>query len=323
MKTGALEWTSDSFSDSTWATTWNAYSSATNDNDNFYAMMPDGTIRAYSLTDGHEVWRSIPFPSTEYPNNAVPFVNNMVMVGGKIYACAGYSMSYKINPISRFGMLVCIDATNGDSVFTLNGGLRSSSAANGYVIASGDYDGNLYCIGKGKTSTTVAIQNNVVAQGGTVLIQGSVMDMSPAAPNTPAVADEDMSEWMDYLHMQNATLLNNPPKPDGVTVRLSTLGPNGDVIDIGTVTSDSGGLFKKTWTPPTEGEYTVYATFDGSNSYWGSYAETALSVSEASTDSSTDQPLQEIPDYTLTLIGGFIAVIIAVAIVGLLVVKKK
>ena len=33
-------------------------------------------------------------------------------------------------------------------------------------------------------------------------------------PNgVPAVADEDMSEWMDYLYMQNATLLNNPPTP--------------------------------------------------------------------------------------------------------------
>ena len=127
---------------------------------------------------------------------------------------------------------------------------------------------------------------------------------------------------MDYLHMQNATLLNNPPKPNGVTVRLAAVGPSGDVIDIGTVTSDSGGLFKKTWTPQSEGEYTVYATFDGSNSYYGSYAETALSIIEAPAETSNAQQ-QIIPDYTMTLIGGFLAVIVAVAIVGILVVRKK
>ncbi len=81
----------------------------------------------------------------------------MVMVDGKIYVYAGYSSGYKINPISRFGMLVCIDATTGDTIFTLNGGLRPSSAANGYVIGTGDYDGNLYCLGKGQTSTSVTI----------------------------------------------------------------------------------------------------------------------------------------------------------------------
>ena len=123
--------------------------------------------------------------------------------------------------------------------------------------------------------------------------------------------------------MQNATLLNNPPAPKGVTVKLVALGPNhSDVIDIGTVTSNSDGLYKKTWTPSSEGEYTVYATFDGSNSYYGSYAVTALSVTKAPTTTpSTEQ--QTIPDYTMALIGGFLAVIIAVAIVGILVLRKK
>ena len=35
------------------------------------------------------------------------------------------------------------------------------------------------------------------------------MDMSPGAPNTPAVSEEDMVEWMDYMYGQNATLLND------------------------------------------------------------------------------------------------------------------
>jgi hypothetical protein len=121
---------------------------------------------------------------------------------------------------------------------------------------------------------------------------------------------------MDYLYGQNATLLNNPPTPAGVTVRLSAQNANGDVIDIGTVTSESSGLFKKMWTPETEGEYTVYATFDGSEAYFGSYAATALGVTKA-TESTNGPSQQTIPDYTMTIIAGVIAIILAVAIVGI------
>jgi hypothetical protein len=144
------------------------------------------------------------------------------------------------------------------------------------------------------------------------------MDMSPASPNTPAVSDADMSEWMDYLHMQNATMLNNPPAPKGVTVKLVAVGPNhDDVIDIGTVMSNSDGLFMETWTPPSEGKYTVYATFDGSDSYYGSHAVTALGVTEAP-QASTDGGTGAQPDNTMTIIGVGIALAIVIAVVGAL-----
>ena len=45
----------------------------------------------------------------------------------------------------------------------------SVAAADGYVIGAGINDGNLYCVGKGQTSTTVTAQQQV---GGSVLIQG-------------------------------------------------------------------------------------------------------------------------------------------------------
>jgi hypothetical protein len=332
MKTGALLWESDSFNDATWATTWTVYWSETNDNDNFYAMMPDGTVRAYSLTDAHEVWRSKAIPSTEYPNNALPTVQNMVLVDGKIYAYAGYAASYKINPILRFAELVCIDATNGDTIFTLNGGLRVSSAANGYVIGTGDFDGNLYCIGKGPTSTSVTIQNDVVANGATVLIKGNVLDMSPASQNyavqvrfpngVPAVADEAMSEWMDYLYMQNATLLNNPPTPNGVTVSIAALDSNGVYTDLGTTISDYAGHFVLSWKPTSEGMYKIFATFAGSDSYYSSYAEAALSVTKASTTTpSTEQ--QAMPDYIMTIIGVGVAMVLAVAVSTVLILRKR
>jgi hypothetical protein len=262
-------------------------------------------------------------------------MGGLILVGGNLYGYAGYTTGYQINPVPRFAMLVCINATTGDIIYTLNGGICPTAAANGYLIGNSVNDGSYYCIGKGPTSTSVSIQNDVIANGATVLIKGNVMDMSPAtqeyasqarfANGVPAVSDESMSEWMDYLYMQNATLLNNPPKPNGVAVKLVAVNPNGNTIDIGTVTSNSGGSFSETWIPPAEGKYTVYATFDGSNSYYGSYAQTALSVTKASTETSTQQ--QTIPDYTMTIIGVGIALailmIVAIAIATILIIRKK
>ncbi len=291
MLNGRLRWESPSYADSPWATTWTVYGAETNDYNNFYVIFPDGTMAAMSLETGEEVWRSTAFPSTEYTANAVPYVAGMLMVGGNIYAYAGYSTLYQINPIPRFAMMACVNASTGDITYTLNGGVLPVAAANGYVIGLGIYDGNLYCVGKGPTKTTVMASPKISSQGSSVLIEGSVIDMSPASqddasqvrfPNgVPAVADEDMSEFMDYLHMQNATLLISPPTPTGVLVSLDTLDPNGNYVHIGTVTSDMSGMFKKMWTPEVPGEYTVWATFAGSDSYWSSYAETAVGVLEA------------------------------------------
>jgi len=300
-----------------WATTWTVYAAETSDNDYLYALLPYRTVRAYSLTNGNEVWRSEAFPSTEYPNNAVPYVSSVVLVDGKLYVCGGYSPSYKINPISRFGMVVCIDAATGENLWTLNGGLRPSSAAAGYVICTGDYDGKLYCIGKGKTATTVTASPKVIAKGSSVLIEGSVMDMSPASPNTPAVSDADMSEWMDYLHMQNAALLNDPPIPDGVTVSISAVDSSGGFTDLGTTTSNYAGQFAISWTPPSEGIYQIFASFAGSDSYYGSYEGTALSVGPATQTPTNGGTQTEPVDNTMLLYGILVAVVIAI-IIGLI-----
>jgi hypothetical protein len=48
---------------------------------------------------------------------------------------------------------------------------------------------------------------------------------------------------MDYPHMQNTTLLNNPPKELGVTVTLTAVDPNSNAITIGSTTTDSAGNY--------------------------------------------------------------------------------
>jgi hypothetical protein len=312
MLTGAELWESPSFADSPWATTWTVYGSLTNDYDNVYLMLPDGTMAALSLATGEEVWRSTPMPSTEYTNNVVPYVEDMVMVGGNIYLYAGYSLSYQINPTPRFAMLVCLNATTGDITYTLNGGIVPSAAANGYVLGQGNSDGILYCLGKGPTKTTVSAPQTAVPRGTAMVITGSVLDMSPAAqdydsqvlfPNgVPAVADEDMSEFMDYLYMQNSTLLNNPPTPDGVPVNLFVVKPDGTEEWITTVVSDSDGTYAHEYVPSSEGVYKVIAKFDGSGSYWSSTSQTYFTATPAAaaggaieTEEPTTPPLTEEP----------------------------
>jgi hypothetical protein len=237
------------------------------------------------------------------------------MVGGNIYAYAGYSILYQINPIPRFAMMTCVNATTGDTTWTLNGGVWPAAAADGYIIGVGINDGKLYCIGKGPTSTTVTAQQQV---GGSVLIQGSVLDTSSAsssatltamlANGVPAISDANMSVWMDYLHMQNSTLLNSHQNCNGVPVTLTAVSSSGTTVNIGTVTSDGGGHFAYQWNPPTSGLYTVYATFAGANSYFSSYAETSATVNTSP---------------TTYIIIGIIVIIIAIAIATILILRKK
>ena len=228
----------------------------------------------------------------------------------------------------RFGMMVCVNATTGNITYTLNGGLYPIAGANGYVLAVGIYDEQLYCIGKGQTTTSTGIQNDVVTNGATALIKGNVLDQSPASIGTPAVSDSSMSEQMDFLHMQNATLLNNPPKEVGVPVTLTATDPNGNPITIGTTTTDSAGNYAINFVPDKVGIYTITATFAGTDGYFTSNSETALSVTAAvstvaPTTSSIGIGTTSTDSLMTVLIAGIIAIIIAIVLVGLFLVKRK
>ena len=82
---------------------------------------------------------------------------------------------------------------------------------------------------------------------------------------------------MEYIYMQKPI----PANVKGVSVTISAVYPDGTSHTIDTVEADMSGMFKKLWTPPTEGEYTIVATFGGSESFWPSYAETAVGVGTA------------------------------------------
>ena len=109
------------------------------------------------------------------------------------------------------------------------------------------------------------------------MITGSVLDQSPGAMNKPAMSDEWMTKWMEYLYMQQQV----PGEAVGVTVKLTAIDPNGNPQNIGEVTTDLKGNYGLMWKPPVEGQYTITATFEGSNSYWPSYDTTYLAVDPA------------------------------------------
>jgi hypothetical protein len=152
-----------------------------------------------------------------------------------------------------------------------------------------------------------------------------VTDQSPGqtclgtpAAGTPAISDDSMTQWMEYLYMQQPM----PTNATGVKVKLETLDPNGNFYEIGTTTSDASGNYAYSFTPNVPGKYTIIATFEGSNSYFSSYAETAINVAEAPTATAPPEYPQPI-DPTLTIIAVGIAIIVAVAIATILILRKK
>ena len=117
----------------------------------------------------------------------------------------------------------------------------------------------------------------------------------------------------------NATIL-------GVPLSIDAVDPNGNTIHLATVTSDVSGTFSYTWTPNNAGDYKITATFAGSDSYGSSWAETHANVVNTPEMSSTPTQAQAAPDYTMTIVAGVIAIIIAVLIMGValvLILRKR
>jgi hypothetical protein len=140
--------------------------------------------------------------------------------------------------------------------------------------------------------------------------------MDKALKGTPAISDESMDEWMEYI-------FHDRPKPTnatGVPVTLHAIDPNGNYIPIGTVTTDLTGVYGLKFTPQVLGTYQIVANFDGTNSYGPSAAQTYMAIGEAqatpvptATSASETNIESAILSYTLA---AAIAIIIAIAVVG-------
>jgi hypothetical protein len=284
---------------------------------NMYTRTMAG-IHALNLQTGERLWDFYADPSgTNFPGMAsYPFLAGETTVADKkIFAPTGNSHG---DPLFRGAQLYAIDADSGNKVWSINGFFMGTlPVADGYLVGQNGYDNQIYCFGKGQTATTVNVQNNAISQGDTLLITGSITDQSPGANGTAAIADEDMTAWMEYLYQDQ-------PKPDsasGVRVHLSAIDPNNNLQDIGSTTSDDMGNYAISWKPPVPGLYRIKATFEGSESYFSSEAGTSFVVLEPSAGPQTTSNVNTISPETFY--GFAIAVIVLIVVVGILVIKKK
>ena len=253
-----------------------------------------GEIFAYSTLNGTLLWKFNGTSTTEY-GTGIPWglqpLHISAVADGVVYAFAGEHSPN--TPLYKGNRNFAIDAFTGEVIWSMFGwsasGLGTSLApiaiADGFLVYSNAYDGQIYSIGKGPSTTTVTVAPKISVQGSSVLIEGKVTDTAAGTKQkeqaarfpdgVPAVSDVSMSEWMKYVYMQFA----NPGNATGVPVSLVAISSSGQVTDIGQVTSDSLGLYAINWkVPDAQDVYKIYANFGGTNSYFGSEAETALTV---------------------------------------------
>ncbi len=275
-------------------------------------------VYAFNWADGTIAWKfSAGYAGYETPYGTWSWMSSPQIADGKIYV--GNGEHSPTTPIARGWRLFCINASNGIGLWNITGGMTSGAIADGYLTADNRYDGYMYVFGKGKSATTITASQGVITEGESILLTGTVLDQSPGQPNTPCVSEESMTQWMEYIHMQHAV----PADVVGVTVSLDAIDPNGNAIHIGNVVSDMSGSFKKLWTPEISGEYTITATFMGSNAYGSSWAEAAVGVVQAPA-TTTPQPSTQTAEAPIELYFAIstIAIIAAIVVVGFLFRKR-
>jgi hypothetical protein len=205
------------------------------------------------------------------------------------------------------------------------------AVADGYLVYLNLYDMQIYTVGKGPSATSVTASPKVSVQGSSVLIEGTVTDISAGTtqneqagrfPNgVPAVSDESQSAWMDYVYMQKP----RPTDVTGVPVSIYAIDSNGNNRNIGETTSDANGFYSFQWTPDIPGKFTVIATFAGSESYWPSHAETAFAVDEAAPTLTPASTPQSVADtyFVPAIVGLFVLIIVVAIVLALLMLRKR
>ncbi len=310
----------------------------------FYYSGYGGIVYAFDTKDGSILWTygnggegnstntGLQTPWGLYP------INVGAIADGKLYL---FGSEHSPNePMYKNTYVTCINANTGEEIWRIKSYANPGSfMAPGFAIADGYmaylnlYDKQIYVMGKGPSDTSVSVSPKVSTFGSSIIIEGTVIDISAGTKQkeqaarfpqgVPAVSNASQSAWMEYIYMQKP----RPTDTTGVPVTLSVVDANGNYRDIGTTTSDADGFFAFNWKPDIEGQYTVWASFGGSESYWPSHAVTSFAVDPAApthAPSATPQTnLATTADLMTYLAVGVVAIIIAIALVGLLILRKK
>jgi hypothetical protein len=288
-----------------------------------------GTISAYSLnetgTNQQPVWRYSVFPpGTAGIIKSSPGMMTL-LADGKLYV--GTHEHSAETPLEAGNNMKVLNATDGTLIWEMAGWVYPSAAAvaDGCLVYLNNYDMQLYSIGQGPSSLTVSAPQAGVTIGNSLIISGSVTDVSAGTQQTavkadfpngvPAVSDESQSAWMEYVYMQKV----KPSNATGVPVSIDAVDSNNNVRHLGDTTTDSSGTFNFKYTPDIAGQYIVTATFAGSNSYYGSSSETSFVVNPTAATQSP-QPTQTPGAADLYFVPAIAGLFIAVIFVGLLII---
>jgi len=293
-----------------------------------------GIVYSYDVDDGELMWSY----AADDVYSEVLWANNwplqiLFITDGKVYV--GHYEHSPIDPKPRGAPFICLDMATGDVVWRIDGAFRQTSwggmaiIGDSIITTMNTYDQQIYGIGKGATELTVTAAPKVSTLGGSVLIEGTVMDVSPGTKETdiairfqsgvPAVSDESMGDWMKYVYMQFA----QPTNTVGVTVKLEVVDPNNNYQNLGTTTTDAYGTYGFAFEPEVSGTYTIIATFEGSNGYYGDTSITHITVDPAPTPGTPiepeelEEPIETVEPITeAPIITTEIAIITAVAAIG-------
>ncbi len=308
---------------------------------NLYSSSYGGIVYCYGARNGTLLWTYGNGGEGNSTNSGLETIwgNYPTFIGafadGKVYT---YVIEHSPNsPIYKGAQFRCINATTGAEIWTISGFGTSflttigMAIADGYLTFINCYDMQVYCIGKGASETTVEASPKVSVKGSSVLIEGTVMDLAAGTQQpeqaarfhngVPAVSDESQSAWMEYVYMQKP----RPTDATGVPITFSVVDANGNYRTIGATTSDSDGFYSFNWMPDIEGKYTVYASFEGSESYWPSHAVTAFNIDPApATPAPTEAPPASVADtYFVPAIACLFAAIIVVGLLTILMMRKR
>jgi hypothetical protein len=236
-------------------------------------------------------------------------------------------------PIYKGALARAINATDGKEIWTLSAytGGGHIAIADGFEALFNSYDNQIYTVGRGPSATTVEAPKAAITLGGSLVISGTVTDVSAGTtqnqqaadfPNgVPVASDASMTDWMGYVYQQKPL----PTNFTGVPVSIDVLDSNNNYRNIGNATTDASGAFSYQWAPDISGKYTVIATFAGTNGYWPSYSETSFAVDPAAPTASP-YPVVNLPPTEMYFAISTVAIIIAIAIgfaITILMLRKR
>jgi hypothetical protein len=313
---------------------------------NLYVDGYGGEVWCYDTANGKLLWQfgnggagNTTDAGINSPWGLLPTLIDAV-ANGEVFVSSQQHGNGALSPYYKGEMQWVLNATTGQEIWSIyfqapnsgGSGYPEGAIADGVYVQYNFYDNQIYAFGQGLSQTTVTAPNPVTSEGSPMIIRGTVIDVSAGTkqnqqaadfPNgVPAVSDASQSAWMEYVYMQKPM----PTNVTGVPVTISVLDSNGNYRQIGTTTTDASGMFTLTWMPDIPGNFTVTALFAGSNSYWGSSAETSFYATAAPSVTPTTTPqsnLATTTDLMMYIAVAAIAIIIAIAIATVLTLRKR